>query len=254
MNQIPQGHSTQPQPPRDIVAQELRSELRRAFRKLDDLSSPIRLFVNHPHQSPPRPHLVACVLGPPRLYLQNGVNTRHLAYPDERIQDLCFDFARCVWHLRDRFVSWYKSDPTLNEKKLNKYLHSRPDILVCSDLINWKKHGLIGEKSGQMPHVGGVHFDLSNSGIVDACYDGAAKEACITVSIPEPISFSVDIVDSAICDPYSIIPPSPESIIDDAYTLFRRALLEYKQIANESGILNGADREAEHINMLFESL
>ena len=140
----------------NIIAKEIRSEIRRAIRKHNELSQPLRLF--RPTEARPEGHpryQVCFDLGPRE---PTGAGLRYscaeVARPDERLEDLVYDFARSVWHLHDRLHQWAKAKHLLLSRPRRIMDHARncKELLIAADLINRKKHGanenLSGARSG----------------------------------------------------------------------------------------------------------
>ena len=67
------------------------------------------------------------------------IGSKEVSLPDERIEDAVFSAAKAIWHLKDRLRKWCKLQRVKDE--VEDYAKRCPDLLICADLANWKKHG-----------------------------------------------------------------------------------------------------------------
>ena len=222
------------------VATEIRTELRSILRQRDDLRKPLEVF----GEVQSRPDNV------PRYYVMFDLNPRlvveglrlggcgGISLPDERIIDKVFEFAKGVWHLKDRLKLWAKASGFAID--IEAEAAKDRDLMACADLANWKKHGKNRNRSNRDPKIGNVRFDTSKSGGIEIYYDGATKRQEVLVVNPVPIPFSVEVVDQ------------DGATLGNAIDLIERAFSAWLPIINTLGILSGMDRENEHLRtMLF---
>jgi hypothetical protein len=122
------------------TAAEIRKELRGILRMQAELQQPLDEFWADPN----RP------VGVPRFYVRfdrswpRGViglriGVLKIKLPDERIQDHVLEFAKGVWHLKDRLHQWVKA--TGSGEDVEAWAEQSIDLRICADLANWKKHG-----------------------------------------------------------------------------------------------------------------
>ena len=219
----------------DKIATEIWGELRGILRLMEDLRAPLHHF--EPLVPPPmdRPGYYVMFDQRPRR-LMNGKRLGgigKLSLPDERISSQALELAKAVWHLKDRLHQFAKA--TGVHIDVEAHATESPELLICADLANWKKHGANKNRSTLSPRLGTVAFDTSGSGPVEFFYDGATKQKELLVTNPTPISFTVAIsVDGDV-------------EIGDAVEVICRGFRHWLPLIETLGVLAGDDREAERL-------
>lgn len=220
----------------DLIAAEIRAELRSIVRQQAELNTPIDAFSEAIDVPPGEPRFYVQFDAQPRMKAQ-GLKARmpSLTIPHERINDQVFEFAKSVWQLKDRLKLWVTALELSVD--IEKEAHSCIELLITADLANWKKHGGNRNRSGLNPRLAEVRFDTSKSGIVELYYDGASKEKELMVSVPEPISYCVDVLNDNGC-----------KVLGGAIEIISAAFAHWLPIIRKIGVLDGGNREAEYLN------
>ena len=224
---------------RDRLAADIRSELRGILRQLDDLRQPLSRFERLPHPKDGQPEYYVHFDDRPRRQI-TGLRFRsnNVALPDERIGNMFLSAAEALWHLKDRIHQWCKL--TCVQSNVEAHAKQSPELLVCADLANWKKHGRHGNRSGKEPRLGLVEFDTSQSGIIELFYEGATKEKELLVSDPTPLPFAA-----------SVLSRGQESEIGDAMAILLAALDHWKPLIVKVGLLDEDDRESSALRKMM---
>lgn len=218
------------------VATEIRGELRSILRQHNDLCKPLERF----GEVESRPHDV------PRYYVLFDQNPRlvvsglrlggsgELSLPDERITDRVFEFAKSVWHLKDRLKLWAEAQ-FLSFNVEAKAAKCQP-LLICADLANWKKHGENKNRSRFDPRIEIVTFDTSRSGGIELYFDGATKHRELLVTHPVPIPYRVDVIANG-----------GNSHLGNGVDLIDKAFSEWLPMIQTLGVLSATDRESNYL-------
>lgn len=213
------------------IASEIRSELRSILRLRRDLYAPLQRF--EPLADPS---------GGIRYYVLFDTNPRktvqgiklgglkQISLPDEPILDRVLEFAKAVWHLKDRLHQFARA--TNQQVELDAVANQSTNLLVVADLANRKKHGRSENRSKLDPHLDLVAFDTSRSGPIEFYYDGAMKEKELIVTNPVPIPFTVD-----------ILAQEGNTVLGDARQIINNALLDWLPMVQQLGILSAYDPE-----------
>lgn len=164
------------------------------------------------------------------------MQVNELQLPDERISDLASSCAKAIWHIKDRLKIWCK-DLSLKDD-VEEHAGASPDMLICADLANWKKHGKNRNRSKCNPQFGLVNFDTSGAGIIELFYDGATKRKELLVSNPLPLPFSIPVIAS---------PNSSE--IGDAVDIFTAALEWWKPFMTRLRVFEGNAPDVKSIRL-----
>ncbi|MGA9347393.1 MAG: hypothetical protein WBW48_01135 [Anaerolineae bacterium] len=226
----------------DEIATEIRAELRSILRARCDLYTPLQRFEPIASESG----------GQTRYYVLFDMNRRirfeglklgglkTFTVPDERIYDRVLEFAKAVWHLKDRLHQYAKA--THQQVDLDGIANQSANLLVCADLANKKKHGRNQNRSKLNPHLGLVKFDTSNNGPVEMYYDGAMKDKELIVANPVPIPFSVD-----------ILIHDGNAVLGDAREIINSAFCDWLHVVQQLSILSGGDPETKALcGILFD--
>ncbi|MCY2931839.1 MAG: hypothetical protein NTV86_20570 [Planctomycetota bacterium] len=218
---------------------EIRAELRSIVRQLEDLRHPIGRFEELPDPTEGQPTLYVHFDDRPRRRI-NGLRicTPSVALPDERITDAVLSTAQGIWHLKDRLMQWCKVHGCPEDVEV--YARQSPDLLVCADLANRKKHGRHENRSGCDPRLGVIKFDTSQSGVIELFYDGATKEKGLLVTEPRPLSFSIP-----------VLAADDKTEIGDALGILAGGLQHWKTLIRKVGILEGTDPETVAVKQMF---
>ncbi|NIA22501.1 MAG: hypothetical protein GWP05_11190 [Anaerolineaceae bacterium] len=214
------------------IASDIRVELRSILRQLEDLCRPIARFERLSNPEVGQPEWYVHFDDRPRRRI-HGMRFRSgsVELPDERITDAVLSLAESVWHLKDRLRQWTKArclpDSVENHAKLS------PELLICADLANWKKHGRHKDRSGQNPRLGLVRFDTSRSGAIEFFWQGATKDKELLVTDRVPLSFTVPVEAG-----------EDGGELGDAVTLLAKAMDHWKPLIDQLGVLDDGDRES----------
>ncbi len=216
----------------DQIASEIRAELRGILWLRDELRTPLQRF--EPVKPPPMDGPVFYVtfdLRPRRHIkgLRYG-SIQRLSLPDERIKDKVGEFAKAVWHLKDRLRQWVKVLASTTD--VDTFANSSQELLICSDLANLKKHGRNKNRSELNPQLGNVEFDTSRSGTVEFFYDGAAKDKEVIVQHPVPIPYSVQ-----------LLIHDGSASMGNAIEIISRGFEAWLPLVQKLGVLDGDGRE-----------
>ena len=157
--------------------------------------------------------------------------------PDERIYDRVLEFAKAVWHLKDRLHQYAKA--TNQHADVDHVAKQSNDLLVCADLANKKKHGRNENRSQLDPHLGLVSFDTSNNGAIEMYYDGAMKDKELIVAKPVPIPYSVDVLDQ------------DDSVIGDARIIINRGFSAWLPLIRQLNVLSADDPETKALRTIL---
>jgi hypothetical protein len=225
------------------VAAEIRSELRSILRQRDDLRKPLEWF----GEVESRPNDV------PRYYILFDQNPRlvvsglrlggsgEMSLPDERIIDRVFEFAKSVWHLKDRLKLWVNAQGLTFDVEAEAA--KCQTLMICADLANWKKHGENRNRSRIDPCIEAVKFDTSRSGAIELYYDGATKHQELLVTNPVPLPYRVDVIANG-----------GNRNLGNAVDLIDNAFSEWLPMIQTLGILSSNDRESDYLRQqLFPS-
>jgi hypothetical protein len=219
------------------IGSEIRAELRSILRQQDDLRRPLESFGEVLDRNAGEPRYYVLFDQNPRLVI-NGVRfggSKLLNLPDERILDRALEYAKSVWQLKDRLKLWVKA----NALPIDVEAEGRksPDLCICADLANWKKHGENKYKrSGVDPRVNLVTFDTSQNGGLEIYYDGATKRQELLVTIPSPIPYWVEVVGNG-----------GQVKLGKAVEIIDRGFADWLPAINSMGGLTGNDRENEYL-------
>ena len=123
---------------------------------------------------------------------------------------------------------------------VNAYAQRCPDLLICADLANWKKHGRSQNVSGCSPKLDAVHFDTSRSGVIEVFYDGASKEKELLVSNQVPIPWVIP-----------VLVHDGLARLGDAVAIIAHAFEFWRSLVEQIGVLGGQDREATALRAEF---
>lgn len=224
---------------RDKLAAEIRSELRSILRQLGDLRQPISRFEPLPHPKEGQPGYYVHFDDRPRRQIKGlRFRSNYVDLPDERISDMFFSAAKAIWHLKDRLHQWCRL--TGVQIDVEGFAKQCPELLVCADLANWKKHGRHDNRSGHNPRLGLVKFDTSQSGAIELFHEGATKEKELLVSQPVPLHFSAPVL-SGIGD----------TEIGGAMTILLAAFDYWKPLITQIGALVNDDRESSALRKML---
>jgi hypothetical protein len=166
------------------------------------------------------------------------IKTNVLGLPDETIHDRVLEFAKTVWHLKDRLTQL--ADAIRQSIDLDAIAKQSTNLLVSADLANMKKHGRCENRSTLNPQLGPVKFDVSKSGPLELFYDGAMKCKELVVTHPVPIPFAVDVLvhDGA-------------SALGDARDIIKLAFLDWLPIIQQLGVLSANEPEAAALHSIL---
>lgn len=133
--------------------------------------------------------------------LRVGAGSR-FSFPHEGIIDSILSLAQSVWHFKD-----YLIDSHGKRTPVEDYAEGKPDLLICCDLANEKKHATLRRKkgrSGLAPHLGilskgepmygVVAFDTRKNGMVEFAYTGKTRAHRFWVTQPVGIPFRAEIL------------------------------------------------------------
>jgi len=225
------------------IAAEIRTELRSILRQRDDLRKPLDWFGEVESRPPDVPRYYVLFDQDPRLVV-SGLRlggSGEISLADERIIDRVFEFAKSVWHLKDRLKLWVDAQG-LNFNVEAKAAKCRA-LLICADLANWKKHGENRNRSEIDPRVETVKFDTSKSGGIELYYDGATKHQELLVANPVPISYRVD-----------VLADGGNTNLGNAVDVIDRGFSDWLPMIMTLGILSADNRESEYLRQhLFPS-
>jgi hypothetical protein len=224
----------------DDIANEIRAELRCILRARRDLYTPLERFEPITDSNgTTRYYVLFDMHGRSRIQGLKLGGLKAFRAPDERIYDRIHEFAKAVWHLKDRLYQYAKA--TAQQVDVDHIAKLRNDQLVCADLANKKKHGRNENRSKLDPHLGLVSFDTSNNGAIEMYYDGAMKDKELIVAEPVPISYSVDILDQ------------DKTVIGDARVIINRGFNGWLPLIRQLGILSADDPETKALrSILFD--
>ncbi len=215
----------------DDIAAEIRSELRSILRSRRDLYAPLQRFERIADATSGTRYCVLFDMTPRKAIqgLKLG-GLKQLKLPDEPIHDRILEFAKAVWHLKDRLHQFGKA--TNQPTDLNAIADQSSNLLVAADLSNKKKHGRNENRSKLNPHLDLVAFDTSNSGPIELYYDGAMKDKELIITNPVPIPFTVD-----------ILVQDGNAVLGDAREIVNKGLLDWLPVIQQLGILADDDPE-----------
>jgi hypothetical protein len=111
----------------------------------------------------------------------------------EAVQDEVLAFAGGVWQLKDRLKKWVDVKRLSLSISIEKWAETNRPLLVCADLINAKKHGGPGNRSGYAPFLSGVHLILAHAGVLGMRYDGVNLLDEFLVTNPVPVPWRVEV-------------------------------------------------------------
>ncbi len=170
------------------LVSEIKKELRSIIRQWNKLHKPLRCSekVNVPEGAP--------------CYRIEGAQSY------EELHELLLRFAGSVWQLKDRLKLLVKAkglelrETVSNGKQartsIEKMVTKSPNLLLCADLYNTKKHGKLNHpRTNFSPILNGISFDTSKSGVIGINYDGqASRTGDIVATNPEPVSCRIEIL------------------------------------------------------------
>jgi hypothetical protein len=224
------------------IMDEIRTELLSIIRRRNDLERPLSSFAEVASKPAGTPRFYVLFDQNPRLVI-NGliISTKKLCLPDIRILDEVFAYAKSVWHLKDRLKASVRSQKLKID--VEDVGEQSPDLLVCADLANWKKHGANRNRSGLNPRLEQVEFDTSRSGQLELYYDGATKQKELLVENTEPIPFKVEVLTDG------------GKTHGNAIPLIWRGFKRWIPTIEKAGVLNGLDRQTLHLRdqLLFKA-
>ncbi len=213
------------------TAAEIRSELRSILRARRDLYSPIERFEPTTDSDGKTRYYVLFDMHR-RLRIEGlklgGLN--ELKLPDEGIQDRVLEFAKAVWHLKDRLHQFARA--TNQAVDLDAVADRSMELLICADLANKKKHGRTGNRSKVSPVLDSVRFDTSRCGAIEFYYDGAMKYKELIVSNLAPIPFTV-----------AILQEGTAAVLGDSLVTINQALCNWLPVIQQLGALSNEDPE-----------
>ena len=175
------------------IGEEIRFELRSIVRQNNHLLRPISCFqpIEGVPEGQPR-YRVMFDTNPPKPIRGMKVRVNTIRVPDEQMVDDVLNYAKSVWHLKDRLKLWIACvGMTLDvEGCASNDMH----LMVCSDLANRKKHGESRNRSGCYPRLNEqIELDTSQSGLLEFYYNGVRREKELIVSKPVPIPYRIEI-------------------------------------------------------------
>lgn len=163
--------------------------------------------------------------------LRIGVLTLQL--PDGAIEDKFYEYAKTLWHLKDRMHQWIKA--TKQSAKVDEWIAQSTPLLICADLANYKKHGRHQQQSDILPKLRHeITFDTSKSGVIEIYYEGALKRKVLYVSNPTPIAFKATIVRE----------DDDSKVIGDALSTMDAGQKHWLPFIMNSGVLAPSDPES----------
>jgi len=227
-------------------AASIRSEIRRIIRKWNDLAQPLPLVLNKDRPSDSPKYLVKFQMQAEIPPMGKGLRYRakNLILPEERLQDLVYDFARAVWHFRDWLLRWQK----VTKAQIDPFKHAKQceELLIAGDLINKKKHGENRNQSKRDPWLSLVYFDISKSGVVEFWYNGVFKQGILFVTNLNAIHYWINIYEG---DGSGL--PGDESVqenltlIGDAADVLLRGFLHWIPLLRKSRVLVPGEPESD---------
>ncbi len=226
------------------IAASIRQELRAIVRLVWDLRRPMTVSDS-----------IECVDGPCWVVLLepdahwSGSGLRlgglaNLSVPDERIIDQGYELAGHIYHLKDRLHQFVRSterpsrrkDHTLN---VSRIVDRSLDLLVCGDLVNFKKHGRNENRSKMTPSLGNAIYDTSVCGPVEVQYDGSNKATALLASTTAPVSRRIELMSK------------DELWRPNALDTFVAAIETWRPLIEDTGLLSGSDSESEFLRMVY---
>lgn len=230
-----------------IISQEIRSELRRIIRKYNELTRPLQLFRVVDTRPDGAPKYQVCFDLYPHEPTGSGLrmSSKKVCQPDERLQDLVYDFAGSVWHLKDRLHAWGRARSLLyvKPKRIEDHAKDSPELLITADLITRKKHAAHENRSGIDPCLDVIQLDTSASGRIEYWYNGAVKETILLVTDPTPIPFCIDICEGNGLGQPKSDPPLPEERIGNAANVIWTGFRHWIPLIKEFKIFTSGDPE-----------
>jgi hypothetical protein len=201
----------------DQIAADIRIELRSIVRGLQHLRQPFTEFDDVP----------GLPEGHPRFRLKQAA-----CY--EEVQRRVLEVAGAIWHLKDRLKLWVAARSLTISPTIEELVAGNLALLLCSDLINAKKHGECKNRSGYGPRLGGLRIDINGNGAVAMRYDGAAKEDEILVTHRVPVPFQVEIISG-----------DGRGTFGNAAEVIEKAFDVWRQVICQLGILAAPDPESQ---------
>jgi hypothetical protein len=218
------------------IAAEIRAELRSILRQRQDLQRPLDWFGLVELRAEGEPRYYVLFDQNPRLIVQGMLlgSLGKLRFPDERIIDRVFEFAKSVWQLKDRLKLWVKFQGSGPDAEA--VAAGSQNLLICADLANWKKHGENKNRSGLNPRIDLVTFDTSRNGAIELYSDGATKhqEPLVAKNVPIPYTVEVEGKGGTVQ-------------LGDATQLIWRAFQDWLAVISANGILADTNRESDHL-------
>lgn len=177
----------------------IKSELRRAIRKHSHLTNPLNDFELDSSREEGAPCYLLRL--EPNQVLPTGEGVRvsipTITYPDERIEDMVYDLARCIWHLNDWTKQWkLVTDVAVSHEQCASVatVPGWREVLIARDLITKKKHARIKRlKSGCDPWLDLVQLDVSKGKPVEIWYSDATRQLSVMLTERVEVPFSIDI-------------------------------------------------------------
>ncbi len=220
------------------IANEIRAELRSILRARRDLYTPLQRF--EPVTDPDGSTRFYVLFDMHRRIRFQGLKLGVLKIyraPNERIYDCVLDFAKAVWHLKDRLHQYAKATKQLVE--VDDISQNSRNLLVCADLANKKKHGRNQNRSKLDPHLGLVNFDTSKNGPIEMYNDGAMKHEELIVANSIPIPFSIEILGQN------------DVVLADAREIINAGFCDWLPLIKQLGILSGDNPESKALRTIL---
>jgi hypothetical protein len=77
---------------------------------------------------------------------------------------------------------------------IEEWATTNPSLLICADLINAKKHGGPGDRSGYSPFLSGVQLFLARAGVLGVRYDGVNVLDELLLTNPVPVPWRIEVL------------------------------------------------------------
>lgn len=222
----------------DDIAAEIRSELRSILRARRDLYAPLQRFEPITDSDGGTRYYVLFDMNPRKAIqgLKLG-GLKQYKLPDEPIHDRVLEFAKAVWHLKDRLHQYAKT--TNQSIDLNAVADNSTNLLIAADLANKKKHGRNEDRSKLDPQLDLVTFDFSNSGAIELYYDGAMKDKAVIVTNPVPVPFTLEVRGRG------------DIVLGEAREIINNALIDWLPVIQQLDVLAADDRETQALCMIL---
>ena len=220
------------------IASEIRVELRSILRQLKYLRTPIQRFQRDPAKGDdvPRFHAMFDLQQRESIFGLRLGECNKVMLPDEQIIDSILELAKSTWHLKDRLRQWTNltsSSHGVNRAAVEEWAKKSPELLICCDLTNEKKHGDNENRSGCKPTLAEVEFDTSQSGQIEYYCDRAIGAKELVVSNPVPITYRIPVWPDG----------GREVPIGEAIEIIERAMKHWVPLVRKLGLLDMVDPE-----------